>query len=124
MNCPKCNAAMEAVNFEDIEVDRCTSCGGLWFDLREHEELKQRRGSETIDTGERAAGRAGNATGDITCPRCRAHMIRMVDHDQPHIWYEQCSTCGGAYFDAGEFRDFKKHTPGDLIRRWRAKARP
>jgi Zn-finger nucleic acid-binding protein len=32
---------MEVVRFEDIEVDRCVRCGGLWFDALEHEELKQ-----------------------------------------------------------------------------------
>lgn len=123
MNCPKCNARMESVNFEEIEVDRCTSCGGLWFDMLEHEALKSRRGSGVIDTGDPASGRSHNAQGDITCPRCRARMVRLVDHAQPHIWFEQCSTCGGAYFDAGEFKDFRRHTPADLIRRWRARAR-
>jgi len=123
MNCPKCGSSMESVNVEEIEVDRCAACGGLWFDMLEHETLKTRRGSEAIDTGDPAVGRTHNQQGDITCPRCKARMVRMVDHAQPHIWYEQCSTCGGAYFDAGEFKDFKQHTPADLIRRWRAGAR-
>lgn len=124
MKCPKCCAAMGAVNFEDVEVERCTSCGGLWFDALEHEYLKTRPGSESIDTGDANQGRGNNETGQISCPRCHARMIRMVDHAQPHIWYEQCSTCGGVYFDAGEFRDFKSYTPADLWRRWRAKPRP
>ena len=40
MQCPKCSAAMEKVVHEGIEVDRCTGCGGLWFDMLEHEDLK------------------------------------------------------------------------------------
>lgn len=124
MKCPKCSATMEALEFDEIDVDRCTSCGGLWFDMLERETLKERAGSEAIDTGDPAKGQANNAMGNITCPSCHARMVRMVDHDQPHIWYEQCSTCGGVYFDAGEFKDYKQHTPADLIRRWRAKPRP
>lgn len=124
MNCPKCNAAMEAVEFDEIEVDRCTDCGGLWFDILERETLKERAGSGAIDTGDAERGKAHNAIGKIDCPNGHTRMVRMVDHEQPHIWYEQCSTCGGAYFDAGEFKDYRTVTPADLIRRWRAKARP
>ena len=124
MNCPKCNAAMNTVKFDDVEVERCTDCGGIWFDVLERELLKQMPGSEAIDTGDPERGRAQNAIGQITCPNCHTPMVRMVDHEQPHIWYEQCSTCGGAYFDAGEFKDYKTRTPADLIRDWRAKARP
>ncbi len=57
MTCPKCEGAMEPVEFEGIEVDRCTKCGGLWFDLLEHEDLKALEGSEAIDTGDAAKGR-------------------------------------------------------------------
>ena len=33
-----------------------------------------------------------------------------VDPAHPHIWYESCAVCGGAYLDAGEFRDEKSHS--------------
>jgi Zn-finger nucleic acid-binding protein len=42
---------MEVVVFEDIEVDRCVRCGGLWFDALENEELSERAGSEALDAG-------------------------------------------------------------------------
>ena len=35
-------------------------------------------------------------------------MIRMVDFDQTHIWFEHCTVCGGNFLDAGEFRDLMK----------------
>jgi len=56
MQCPKCQATMEKVTVDEIEVDRCQSCEGMWFDLREHEHLKQRAASEAIDTGDPAQG--------------------------------------------------------------------
>jgi Zn-finger nucleic acid-binding protein len=43
---------MEKVTFKDIEVDRCTNCKGLWYDMLEHEELKGLKNSEEIDTGD------------------------------------------------------------------------
>jgi uncharacterized protein len=123
MECPKCSHPMEQVVYGDIEVDRCTLCKGLWFDAREHEELKKIPGSEAIDIGDADVGAIFNHDDRIRCPRCAGRMLRMVDPDQPHIWYESCSSCHGVYFDAGEFTDFKQHTIGDFFRRLRAKGR-
>jgi uncharacterized protein len=51
MNCPKCNSVTEKVTYQNIEVDRCTGCKGIWFDLLEHKQLKGMAGSEKIDAG-------------------------------------------------------------------------
>lgn len=123
MKCPKCREPMEIVVFEGVEVDRCTGCKGIWFDNREAETLKAMKGSEAIDIGDPKVGRSFNERGAVPCPRCTTPMVRMVDVDQPHIWYERCSVCNGVYFDAGEFRDYKEHTLGDVFRRWFARAR-
>ncbi len=42
MQCPKCNGAMEAKNIEDVEVDVCSKCSGVWFDQDEQERPKIR----------------------------------------------------------------------------------
>jgi Zn-finger nucleic acid-binding protein len=47
----------------------------------------------------------------------------MVAPDQPHIEYESCGTCFGAYFDAGEFTDLKEHSLSDVVRRLVRKVR-
>ena len=39
MKCPKCGSDMQEEQLEDIEVDRCTVCGGLFFDHGELETL-------------------------------------------------------------------------------------
>jgi Zn-finger nucleic acid-binding protein len=107
---------MTAVSHQGIEVDRCTKCGGLWFDMLEAEDLKKLGGSEAIDTGSRKTGKEQNRIGRIKCPRDSAPMVRMVVNDQPHIWYEACPVCYGTYFDAGEFRDFKAETILDTVK--------
>lgn len=114
---------MEKVRFRDIEVDRCTQCRGLWFDMLEHEELKGIAGSEDIDIGDLETGRRFNKIEKINCPVCTSQMIRMVDKDQPHIWFESCSECYGIFFDAGEFRDYKEKSIMDFFRDLFAKER-
>ena len=116
MNCPKCHAEMEVVEYAGISVDRCTGCKGIWFDMLEHEQLKKIEGSESIDIGSAALGETFDTVDHIDCPVCKTQMIRMVDRLQPHIWYEACTTCYGVFFDAGEFRDFKERTVLDFFR--------
>ena len=115
---------MAPVKFEGVEVDRCSGCQGLWFDALEDRELRNRQGAERIDTGSKETGATHNTTGKIKCPRDGAAMIRMVDRQQPHIWYESCSSCFGTFFDAGEFRDLKTKSIGDFFRRVRKGERP
>jgi Zn-finger nucleic acid-binding protein len=115
---------MEPVKYEGIEVDRCTGCQGMWFDALEDRELRAKKGSEKLDTGSGKTGARHDAKGKIRCPRDGAMMIRMVDRDQPHVWYESCSSCYGTFFDAGEFRDLKQRSIGDLFRRLRKGERP
>src|SRR5688572_13321969 len=110
MKCPKCTEAMEKVVHEGVEIDRCAGCGGLWFDMLEHEDLKAISGSEAIDTGSAEIGRANDGHTKIRCPVCDQPLIPMVVAAQPHIAYEACTVCYGVYFDAGEFRDFREET--------------
>jgi uncharacterized protein len=108
MKCPRCSSAMETVQVEEIQIERCTKCGGLWFDEFELQDLTAKKGSESVDTG-CAVESAQHSQAQLNCPKCSTLMLRMVDSQQPHIWYETCETCGGSFMDAGEFRDLKQH---------------
>ena len=124
MNCPKCHGAMQTVEFAGVEVDRCRLCRGLWFDEFEKDELKDLDGAESLDIGSAEAGARMNEIDLIPCPRCGGgQMVRMVDFEQPHIWFEHCAVCGGSFFDAGEFRDLTSVTIQDFFRRFVAKPR-
>lgn len=108
MKCPKCNAEFEKVTFENIEVDRCLGCQGLWFDMLEKEDLIKIKGSEAIDIGSDQVGGKYKGNQNIKCPECAVTMVPMVDKDQVDIKYESCQSCYGTFYDAGEFRDLKE----------------
>ncbi|MBN1818707.1 MAG: zf-TFIIB domain-containing protein [Sedimentisphaerales bacterium] len=123
MKCPKCNGDMESVQYEDIEVDRCTSCEGIWFDMLEADKLRTMSGSEAIDTGDPKLGREYDDIHNVICPKCQTQMIHMVDRRKPYIQYEACTVCYGLFFDAGEFRQFKHQTVLDFFRNLSARSR-
>jgi PAT family beta-lactamase induction signal transducer AmpG len=118
MRCPKCRDDMEQLDVGGVEIDRCVTCHGLWFDKGELQKLKDKKVAAEIDIGDPARGKAHNANDRYRCPRCGGNMIRMVDQRQPHIWYEECSACHGSYFDAGEFRDLTTVSLSDFFKRF------
>jgi Zn-finger nucleic acid-binding protein len=107
---------MTQVTFAGIQVERCTDCAGLFLDTLDTDRLRRMRGAASIDIGDPAVGREFNQVDQINCPRCGSRMIRMVDAQQHHIWFEHCTVCAGSFFDAGEFRDLTHHTLVDFFR--------
>lgn len=97
---------METLNFKDVEVDRCTGCYGLFFDHLEKETLRKLEGSEVLDIGDEFLGATLNEILDVPCPKCHTKMNHVLHTDPFEIKFESCPSCKGAYFDAGEFRDY------------------
>ena len=115
MKCPKCKAEMEKVRTAEATVDRCTSCRGMWFDLLEHQDVGA-KSAKALDVGNAQVGKKYDRMDTVLCPNDGQRMTRMTALGQPHIHYEQCPTCSGVFFDAGEFRDYKTHSIGDIFR--------
>ena len=116
MNCPKCSSLMEKVRTKEATVDRCTTCKGLWFDMLEHKDIRGKEAARAIDVGDAKTGKAFDKQVDVKCPLDGQRMTRMTALGQPHIHYEQCPVCSGVFFDAGEFRDFKTTSIGDMVK--------
>ena len=115
LSCPKCRHGMEQVSHNDITIDRCTHCQGLWFDGDEAQRLKNMPGAEILDTGNAKQGRQYDVQGDIRCPHCNKPMEKSAHWKQTHIWYEICRD-HGIFMDAGEFTDFKYDSLLDRLR--------
>jgi len=49
MKCPKCGADLAVEDYQGVEIDRCTECGGMWLDAGELEMLLAREDAGVID---------------------------------------------------------------------------
>src|SRR5665213_1400786 len=115
--CPKCKSAMVKVQFQNIEVDRCTSCKGIWLDMLEREHLDELAGSDAIDIGP-AKPQEASAPRHLACPVCHTPMIRMVDLNKPAVHYDSCTVCYGVFYDAGEFKEHQEHHVLGFFKEW------
>lgn len=42
MRCPRCDGTLKERNFENVSIDTCEKCGGVWLDSGELEQLTKR----------------------------------------------------------------------------------
>ena len=96
---------MEQVTVDNVEIDRCRHCQGLWFDSGELVSLADSAAIAALDTGDAASGKAYDKLREYDCPRCSGDMESVTDALRPHIRFETCRDCGGSFLDAGELRD-------------------
>ena len=117
MQCPKCRSGMQQIMIDGTEVDRCSACHGLWFDAGELDKLRNKEAAAALDIGDVSIGKQQNEIEHYRCPRCAGPMNRLVDPEQPHIWFEQCGSCRGSFFDAGELTDLATVSVADFFKR-------
>ena len=44
MKCPRCDGSLNESKVEDVTIDVCDKCGGVWLDSGELEQLTKREG--------------------------------------------------------------------------------
>lgn len=109
MNCPRDGAVLGEVKIEEIVVDRCPLCGGIWFDFALLERVLSRE--VRVLRGlllERGSARMPDEE-YLSCPRCTDVLIRMHGTSQPAKYYG-CLTCYGRWLDGNEVARLAKRS--------------
>ena len=101
MNCPVDKEPMIVLEFNDVEVDYCVECRGIWLDAGELELLF---GDAELAQGFLTAGDAAQQTEEAKrpCPICDKHMDKHTTGGKEPVLYDECAHGDGLWFDAGE----------------------
>ena len=107
MRCPACSNPLIVLELNEIEIDYCTSCEGIWLDSGELELLLE--GSAEKDK------LLASFTPDpeheekhIKCPICKNKMKKVVVDSVHKITLDECKKKCGLWFDKGELLDVIK----------------
>lgn len=111
MICPACKHAMVIVEHENIELDYCTNCKGVWFDSGELELLLEAAGLENyevfleriIDSKE-----ASSPEKKRRCPICNRKMKKSYIDEDNKLLVDICKLGHGIWFDGGEVAHLMK----------------
>ncbi|MDX9971489.1 MAG: zf-TFIIB domain-containing protein [FCB group bacterium] len=106
MYCPACKEALVVLEYEQLELDYCAACRGVWVDAGELELLY---GDEQACEAFLAGGGVCNAASKRRCPHCSARMEeRRTGSDRP-VTYDRCPRGHGLWFDRGELASVLSH---------------
>lgn len=105
MDCPVCKNAMVTFQLEEVEVDHCLECRGIWLDAGELEELlgESEHAEEMLDS----FAEAKNCTERLRkCPICFKKMRKiMAGPGREAKLIDKCKKGHGLWFDKGELTD-------------------
>ena len=105
MDCPVCKNAMIVLELEQVEIDYCSDCAGIWLDAGELEQLlgdagqaKQLLASFEVDNDCSEKPRK--------CPICLKKMEKVLTgQNDEKVLIDRCPKADGLWFDKGELRE-------------------
>ena len=106
MKCPTCHNLMIVVEHENIELDYCPDCSGVWFDTGELElllEATQLEGNSLTLDGILSSPEASSAEKKRKCPICSRKMRKKTIGEQPQKRHQL----------PAKFRDLLERHPDD-----------
>jgi Zn-finger nucleic acid-binding protein len=115
MLCPVCREPMVIVEFENIELDTCLDCHGLWFDAQELGQLFDLAGvPERHRDLESQMVRLPPAEPRRPCPRCRRQLEPVrAPSTSGDLILDTCPRGDGLWLDKGELEALLKALLGE-----------
>jgi len=115
MICPVCKYDMIGVEYQNIELDYCNSCKGVWFDSGELELLLTSQGleeSKAFFDGILNSQETASREKKRNCPVCGHKMKKTSIGEQPTILIDVCRDKHGLWFDGGEVTQLIRYLAG------------
>jgi hypothetical protein len=105
MNCPVCKNPMVILELNQVEIDYCTSCKGIWLDRGELDLIFSSADKKEIVK----SFSVKNDSDEIKrrCPICKKKMDK-VEFENTGIIIDRCSDDHGVWFDSGELKSILK----------------
>lgn len=116
MNCPRCKTALNIEKIKEInftvEVDKCPSCSGIWFDESELQRLENI--TEITPFERRRIPSEYKQLDALYCPKCEQggkELMKKATHPKDHkVIMDYCENCKGIWLDGGELQAIQQES--------------
>ena len=103
MKCPVCKEPMIVLELNEVEIDYCTSCDGIWLDGGELELLiEDEQERELLLSSFKKDSE--NREKPYKCPICNKRMEKVYVGENNDVLIDKCSDNDGLWFDKGELK--------------------
>jgi len=101
LNCPFCSHPLIILELDQIEIDYCTNCIGIWLDEGELELLLQDSEEKSKFLNSFVVDKNSNEK-TIKCPICNKKTDKILCGDINKITLDKCPRQHGLWFNKGE----------------------
>jgi Zn-finger nucleic acid-binding protein len=112
INCPVDTHTLITISIEDIFIEYCPKCFGIWLDFGELEKLLKKKISNKKLLSNKEVPEYVNRM-HKKCPLCKKNMIIKKDYNS-NVYIDICNICSGIWLDTGELtkilKEFQKDT--------------
>ena len=105
MNCPACKNPMVILELNQVEIDFCSACKGIWLDRGELDLIFS--SSEKKEIAKLFSVKNNLDEIKRRCPVCKKKMDK-VEFENTGIIIDRCSEDHGVWFDSGELKSILK----------------
>ena len=101
MNCPVCREPLIVLELDQVEVDHCLSCKGVWLDQGELELILKSaaRKDRLLSSFEIEHDSKEKAR---KCPICMRKMEKLLCDEKNSVRIDRCPKLDGLWFDVRE----------------------
>ena len=112
MKCPVCKEPMVVLELNEVEIDYCPSCGGIWLDGGELELLIEDKNERekllsSFFTEVKSSERL------YKCPICSKKMDKVHVGGNKEVLIDRCPNNDGLWFDKGELKEVIQLAEGE-----------
>ncbi|MCR4336837.1 MAG: zf-TFIIB domain-containing protein [Candidatus Omnitrophica bacterium] len=106
MNCPICQTSMVILELNQVEIDHCLQCRGIWLDVGELEILFEAAETKESFLKLLSSVKAGKDK-EKKCPICLKSMDKVLygESEGKALMIDKCRKNHGLWFDFGELEE-------------------
>ncbi len=127
MQCPQCNASLQATVYEHVPIHACESCGGEFVGGEEFARIIEHRQKQFTDALRTELAECKPSFGEVStqpdrslgCPACGQEMAVTNYAGDSGIFVDSCTVCGGLWLDRKELEKIQV-----VMERWADEAKP
>ncbi|MBW8034241.1 MAG: hypothetical protein FVQ79_00820 [Planctomycetes bacterium] len=117
MQCPCCSVELNEKMLNDVQVDECHTCKGMWL---EDDELRKAKDAADKDLNWmdfeifKHADQFKTEPRKLPCPKCRKTLV-AINYGDTGVQINYCPDCKGTWLDKDEFKEIIAALNDELI---------
>ena len=112
MECPQCNVEMEELSGDDMSLQRCGNCEGLWTDVAELNRILLHNNLHGLES---MGGRPNPGELSRICPKDHCDMIVIEGGPKHSLRFATREVCGGIWREPEGQVGSAKDAIGELV---------